>query len=124
MTILNKTFMILLTATMLGASCQTIPPGPVPPAPPVVVVPSGDPCVTACAHLKSLGCAEGKPIDMHKHCHVDSDCGAGQSCSPAQECMASCEQFCADTQANGVSLDVNCAITINSCDKINSCQGN
>ena len=118
----NKIFVIFLIATTLGISCQTSIQDPVDPNPPIVVVIPSNACEIACQNLRNFGCAEGQPINTHKHCHVDNDCSNGQTCSPMQECMASCEQFCADAQNTGMSLDVSCAITINSCDKINSCQ--
>lgn len=77
-------------------------------------------CVVACAHLLSLGCAEGQPLDLHKPCQKDSDC-ASKSCNSSGSCEVSCVQFCMDSLKGGVPLNPQCAAQIGSCAQLNSC---
>jgi hypothetical protein len=86
--------------------------------PPVVT--DQDQCVPACAKLKELHCADGEPIDMKKSCVIQAECGPGQTCSGGT-CHASCEQFCRDTEDQGVWLDPICVSQITSCDQVDSC---
>lgn len=77
------------------------------PGPAVIVVPSARPepgtpadCARACAHLRSLGCEEGKP-------------------TPGG---ASCEQVCDNVQQSGATaLDLGCVVDAGTCARANGC---
>lgn len=88
------------------------------PQPPVVTDTSD--CQAACDRLNSLGCEEGRDIDMKRLCADTGDCDLGHGCV-GNHCVATCSVFCRDTQAAGVWLAPSCVKNITSCDQIESC---
>lgn len=77
-------------------------------------------CVVACAHLLSLGCPEGLPLDLHLPCQKNSDCDS-KTCNSSGSCEVSCAQFCADSLKGGVPLNPQCASKIGSCAELSGC---
>lgn len=112
-------------ALVAALSCTITQPG-TSPAP--LAVTDQSHCVTACAHLAALGCAQSNPIDMHATCRVNSDCKGPtgvpdtfQTCSAAGTCMTTCTNFCIETENNGVYLDPTCVAAISSCSQVDTC---
>jgi hypothetical protein len=92
-----------LVLLALLVACTKVPdvPGPSP-----IVVPNTDDCGAMCEHLRDLGCEEGDPV-------FNSDM-PGQLGRPNQ----SCEDFCRETQTNGVFLNPRCVKRVASCEAI------
>lgn len=106
----------LLIIFLLAFGCSTTT--SVTPTPPVVTDQAD--CSAACSNLRKLGCEDGLPIDMHVKCTIKQECNDGQECVNGS-CQASCEQFCLDTENQGVWLDPGCVAHINACNEIDSC---
>lgn len=86
---------ILLAIFLAGPGCPpptNDPPAPTPPAPP-----DTDKCAAACANMTKLKCDLAEPITM-----------------PGGNTVT-CEQFCRDTQNQGVPLNPTCVATVTSC---------
>jgi hypothetical protein len=94
--------LVLMCLALLAMAPDCGPPtGPTPPpVPPPPVPPNTEQCVDACANLKKLKCPEAEPIKM-------SDGSA-----------VTCEQFCRDTQGQGVYLNPACVATVTTCGEV------
>ena len=90
------------------------------PNPPVIV--DQNMCAAACNNIgpKGLNCEEGKPINVKRQCASTAQCSRGETCESGW-CSVSCEQFCVDTENQGVWLDPTCVAKITSCDQVDAC---
>ncbi len=87
----------MLAVLALGSRCD-VPVEPVRPKP----VDAGTPadCAAACAHMRKLGCEEGKPTPKG----------------------ATCEDVCNNVEASGtITLHPACVVKIERCDQVESC---
>lgn len=93
----------LLTLVLLFiVGCPPKDPVLPPPNPPV----DTDLCGEMCTHLKSLGCEEGDDV-------YNNDIPG-----PVDEPNQSCEDWCAETQDKGVSINPRCVSQVESCEDI------
>jgi hypothetical protein len=129
LTAVATTFVVIVGCTS-SCSCKYSSVSAVPPGPPVATpatVTDQSICTEACGNLRSLGCAEGKPIDMRTSCTTSADClDLSNKPDPMQTCLyhkctVTCETFCIDTENQGVWLDPACVKTIKSCKQIDQC---
>lgn len=94
---------LLFASTLLGCVEGCPRENEVPWNPPVVITDS-DHCKLACEHLRDLKCKEGDPVK------ATGDAG-----------YVSCEDFCRETQSNGVWLNPKCVEQINTCSELETC---
>lgn len=93
--------LITLCLALFAMAPDCTPPSPVPPpipAPPTP--PNSDRCVNACSHLTLLKCPEAEPIKL------------------ADGSVVTCEQFCRETQQQGVWLNPACVETVKTCAEV------
>jgi hypothetical protein len=93
---------LFATALILAVAVQGCPPPPPPNPPPAptndggVALPG---CPAACENMRRLGCDIGKPTARG----------------------ASCEDVCANAQANGIDFRTSCLASAASCEAAESC---
>jgi hypothetical protein len=95
---MNKLVLMCLAILVMAPDCGP-PPGPTPPPTPPTPTDTNK-CPEACANLKKLHCPEAEPIKM-------SDGSA-----------STCEQFCRDTQSQGVYLNPACVANVTTCGEV------
>ena len=96
---MKKLILMCLALLVMAPDCG--PPTPVPPPVPTPPVPPDtDKCVSACANLTKLHCSEGDPIKM------------------SDGSVVTCEQFCRDTQNQGVYLNPDCVSKVTKCSDV------
>lgn len=84
-----KRIVVLLSVVLLGCPAQGIP--RVRPLPTDTAS-----CRTACDHLETLDCDEGKPLENG----------------------TTCTKFCEDTQNSGHALNASCVANVKSCKEV------
>ena len=85
----------IVVLTILATQC--LPPGPVDgPVPPPVLEQTDAGCEGMCAHLRELGCEQGKPTPSG----------------------ATCERVCADTMAEGYDVHPDCVAGVRGCAEV------
>ena len=103
--------LIIIIAVLLTVACSTTPQ--------MSALNIGS-CSSACAHLKELKCPEGDPVNMQHVCTRPTECKSTEYCDKGS-CHATCEQFCGETEANGVGLNTYCVQHITTCDQVDTC---
>ncbi len=100
---MKKLILMCLALLAMAPDCGPQPgptPPPGPPVPPPPVPPDTDKCATACANLTKLHCAEAEPIKM------------------SDGSVTTCEQFCRETQNQGVYLNPDCVSKVTTCAEV------
>jgi hypothetical protein len=104
-------FLLLLVLALV--SCGA----PQEPAPTIRVQAGASLCADACAHLRSLGCAEGEPIRAPADVSVRVACGMNDNTA---SCVT-CDWFCDYQHQNGVYWNTPCLVDVATCGAVESC---
>lgn len=92
--------LLVLALPMLLACHPTPQPNP-PPGPEPLDAAAGPTCATYCAHVRALGCIQGKPTAEG----------------------ATCEQVCSNVQTSGYArLDLKCSTNAADCRAVDRCE--
>ena len=110
-------FIVMLVA-FVPFSCSGVEITPHP-----ITITDSDKCPAACENLRRLGCEEAKSIDVGTKCVSGQNCPLGQYCDVGT-CHATCDQFCRETQSQGVFLDPTCVMNITDCKQVDGCPAN
>jgi len=97
---MKKLMLMCLALLVMAPDCGPgTGPNP-PPVPPPPVPPDTEQCVNACANLTKLKCPEADPIKM------------------SDGSVVTCEQFCRETQGQGVYLNPACVAGVKTCGEV------